>query len=111
MDGVAGTAGRAVESCALAWIVCVPCSHRYRTGRPPPGAICFGLARLVQTAFSFVPIDVGSANRHLQEQRPGSCEVASFGGDAKLQQAMAADSIDVGLGSGPALAFVAKGCL
>src|SRR6185295_15392423 len=36
-------------------------------------------------------------------------EIASFGGDAKIQQAMAADSIDVALGSGPGLAFIVKG--
>ena len=33
----------------------------------------------------------------------------AFAGDAKLQQAMAADSIDVALGSGPGMAFIAKG--
>lgn len=34
---------------------------------------------------------------------------ADFAGSAKLQQGMAADSIDIGIGSGPELAFVAKG--
>jgi ABC-type nitrate/sulfonate/bicarbonate transport system substrate-binding protein len=36
-------------------------------------------------------------------------DVTSFAGDAKIQQAMAADSIDFGLGSGPSMAFAAKG--
>src|SRR5262249_37123925 len=36
-------------------------------------------------------------------------EVTSFRGDAQLQQALAAGSIDVGLGSGPGLGFRAKG--
>jgi ABC-type nitrate/sulfonate/bicarbonate transport system substrate-binding protein len=36
-------------------------------------------------------------------------EIASFAGSAKLQQALGADAIDIGLGSGPELAFVAKG--
>ena len=36
-------------------------------------------------------------------------EISSFGGDARVQQAMAADGIDIGLGSGPGLAFVVKG--
>ena len=36
-------------------------------------------------------------------------EVTSFRGDAQLQQAMAAGSLDVGLGSGPGLGFRAKG--
>jgi ABC-type nitrate/sulfonate/bicarbonate transport system substrate-binding protein len=36
-------------------------------------------------------------------------EITAFTGDAKLQQAFAANSIDVGLGSGPAMAFEIKG--
>ena len=36
-------------------------------------------------------------------------DTTAFAGDAKLQQAMAAGSIDFGLGSGPAMAFAAKG--
>jgi len=59
-------------------------------------------------AFSFVPVDVG--------QRTGifpkhglDLQIASFGGDARVQQAMAADGIDIGLGSGPGLAFIVKG--
>src|SRR5262249_48891407 len=36
-------------------------------------------------------------------------EISSLAGDAKVQQAMAADGIDIGLGSGPGLAFIVKG--
>src|SRR6185503_5016030 len=36
-------------------------------------------------------------------------EISSFAGSAKLQQALAADAADIGLGSGPELAFIAKG--
>ena len=36
-------------------------------------------------------------------------EISSFGGDARVQQAMTADGIDIGLGSGPGLAFIVKG--
>jgi ABC-type nitrate/sulfonate/bicarbonate transport system substrate-binding protein len=36
-------------------------------------------------------------------------EIIDLAGDAKVQQAFAAGSIDVGLGSGPGLAFIAKG--
>jgi NitT/TauT family transport system substrate-binding protein len=59
-------------------------------------------------AFSFVPTNVGKevgifANNGLD------IEISGFGGDAKLQQAMAADAVDVGLGSGPGMAFIVKG--
>ena len=36
-------------------------------------------------------------------------DISSFGGDARLQQAMAADGIDIALGSGPGMAFLVKG--
>ena len=36
-------------------------------------------------------------------------ESIAFAGDARMQQAMASDSIDIALGSGPAMAFIAKG--
>jgi ABC-type nitrate/sulfonate/bicarbonate transport system substrate-binding protein len=59
-------------------------------------------------AFSFVPTDVG-ARVGLFKKHGIDVEISSFGGDARVQQAMAADGIDIGLGSGPGLAFIAKG--
>ena len=59
-------------------------------------------------AFSFVPVDIG-VRAGIFKQHGLDIEIANFGGDAKLQQAMAADGIDIALGSGPGLAFIAKG--
>jgi NitT/TauT family transport system substrate-binding protein len=59
-------------------------------------------------AFSFVPADIG-AQTGLFKQHGIDVTISSFGGDARVQQAMTADGIDIGLGSGPGLAFVAKG--
>jgi NitT/TauT family transport system substrate-binding protein len=59
-------------------------------------------------AFSFVPADIG-AQTGLFKQHGIDVTISSFGGDARVQQAMAADGIDIGLGSGPGLAFVVKG--
>lgn len=58
--------------------------------------------------FSFVPLDVGIEEGIFSKH---GVEVQSFdlGGAAKLQQALAAQAIDIGLGSGPALSFIAKG--
>ena len=58
--------------------------------------------------FSFVPVDVGVEKGIFAKH---GVEVQSFdlGGAAKLQQALAAKAIDIGLGSGPALSFIAKG--
>src|SRR5690242_19178799 len=59
-------------------------------------------------AFSFVPADVGE-HTGLFRKHGLELQIASFGGDARIQQAMAADGIDIGLGSGPGLAFIVKG--
>ena len=59
-------------------------------------------------AFSFVPTDVG-AQVGLFKKYGIDLEISSFGGDARVQQAMAADGIDIGLGSGPGMAFIVKG--
>jgi ABC-type nitrate/sulfonate/bicarbonate transport system substrate-binding protein len=58
--------------------------------------------------FSFVPLDVGIQEGIFAKH---GIEVQSLdlGGAAKLQQALAAKAIDIGLGSGPALIFTAKG--
>ena len=58
--------------------------------------------------FSFVPLDVGIEEGIFSKH---GVEVQSFdlGGAAKLQQALAAQAIEIGLGSGPALSFIAKG--
>jgi NitT/TauT family transport system substrate-binding protein len=59
-------------------------------------------------AFSFVPADIG-AQTGLFKKHDIEVTISSFGGDARVQQAMTADGIDIGLGSGPGLAFVVKG--
>lgn len=58
--------------------------------------------------FAFIPADVG-AETGLFKQRGLDLEIASFAGDARLLQALAADGLDIALGGGPTLAFVAKG--
>lgn len=59
-------------------------------------------------AFSFVPLDVG-IQKGFFEKRGIKIEKLAFAGDAKMQQAVAADGVDILLGSGPSMAFIAKG--
>src|SRR5262249_44827006 len=66
------------------------------------------VGKAVPEAFSFVPPDVGMRNGIFQKNNT-ELELTAFAGDARMQQAAAADSIDVLLGSGPAMAFIAKG--
>jgi NitT/TauT family transport system substrate-binding protein len=74
----------------------------------PVAAETLRVGKAGRDAFSFVPADIG-ARTGIFRQHGVDIEISSFGGDARLQQAMAADGIDVGLGSGPGLAFVVKG--
>jgi ABC-type nitrate/sulfonate/bicarbonate transport system substrate-binding protein len=60
------------------------------------------------TTFAFTPVEIGTeigvwARHGLAVQSIG------FSGDARMQQAMVANSIDLELGSGPGLGFIAKG--
>jgi NitT/TauT family transport system substrate-binding protein len=58
--------------------------------------------------FQFTPLDVG-IETGIFKKHGIDVEASSFAGDAKLQQALIAGAIDMGIGSGPGLAFVAKG--
>jgi NitT/TauT family transport system substrate-binding protein len=69
---------------------------KLRVGQPQAGT------------FQFVPLQVG-IQAGIYKKHGIELEVISFGGGARMQQAMAAESIDIAIGSGPELAFVAKG--
>jgi NitT/TauT family transport system substrate-binding protein len=60
------------------------------------------------TAWTFLPVDVGVEEGFFAKQGV-DIEETSLGGDAKVQQALAAGSIDFGLGSGPGMALAVKG--
>jgi ABC-type nitrate/sulfonate/bicarbonate transport system substrate-binding protein len=66
------------------------------------------VGKAVPEAFSFVPLDVGMQKGFFKKQGV-AIESVAFQGDAKMQQAMAADGIDLALGSGPGMAFIMKG--
>jgi ABC-type nitrate/sulfonate/bicarbonate transport system substrate-binding protein len=69
---------------------------KVRVGQPQAGT------------FQFVPLQVAS-EAGIFKRHGIDVEIISFGGGPRVQQALAAGSIDVGIGSGPELAFVAKG--
>jgi ABC-type nitrate/sulfonate/bicarbonate transport system substrate-binding protein len=75
---------------------------------PAAAADKLRVGKAVPEAFSFVPPDVGIRNGIFQKNNV-ELELTAFAGDARMQQAAAADSIDILLGSGPAMAFIAKG--
>lgn len=58
--------------------------------------------------FQFTPLDVG-VQEGIFKKHGVDVEISAFAGDAKLHQAFTAGAIDMGIGSGPGLAFIAKG--
>ena len=74
----------------------VQADTKVRVGQPQAGT------------FQFVPLQVG-IEAGLFRKHGVEVEISSFSGGPRVQQAMAADSIDIGLGSGPELALAAKG--
>lgn len=64
--------------------------------------------KAVQVSFPMSMLELG-VHEGIFAQYNIDLDITSFTGDAKMQQAFAADSIDVGLGSGPAMAFEIKG--
>jgi ABC-type nitrate/sulfonate/bicarbonate transport system substrate-binding protein len=75
----------------------------------PAGAVeKLRVGKAVAFAWTFTPLDVGMQTgifaRHGLE-----IEASAFNGDARLQQGLTSDSIDIGIGSGPGMAFMVKG--
>jgi NitT/TauT family transport system substrate-binding protein len=66
------------------------------------------VGKSVVQPFAFTPIEIGTAEG-IWAKHGLELEVEIFAGDAKLQQGLVADAVDFGLGSGPAMGFLAKG--
>src|SRR6202035_5598443 len=66
------------------------------------------VGKSVSQPFAFAPVEIGAAER-IWAKHDLDVETVIFAGDAKLQQGMVANSVDSGLGSGPAMGFLAKG--
>src|SRR5579862_5493285 len=66
------------------------------------------LGKAQPNQFAFVPADVG-VDAGIFKKHGINLEISSFAGDAKEMQALAAGSIDIALGGGPAFATIVKG--
>ena len=75
---------------------------------PAAAADVLRVGKAVPEAFSFVPVDVGIRTGIFAKDGL-DVQATAFAGDAKMQQAAVAGSIDILLGSGPAMAFIKKG--
>lgn len=66
------------------------------------------VGKAVAFAWTFLPLDVG-IREGLFKKYGLDVQYIDFAGDAKLQQGLVSDSIQLGLGSGPGMAFAVKG--
>ncbi len=66
------------------------------------------VGKSVSQPFAFAPVEIGT-EKGIWAKHGLDVEVVIFAGDAKLQQGLVAKSVDFGLGSGPAMGFLAKG--
>jgi NitT/TauT family transport system substrate-binding protein len=90
---------------------CLTCGAMLLLGAsvtPAGAAETLRVAKVVATAWTFTPLDVGIQTGIFAKHGLDIQESASAG-DAKLQQLLTAGSIDIGIGSGPGMAFIAKG--
>lgn len=67
------------------------------------------VGKAVPFAWPFTPIDIAVHEGIMKKHGFDDVKVVGFAGDAKEQQGLLAKSIEFGLGSGPGLAFGAKG--
>src|SRR5689334_670798 len=75
---------------------------------PAAQAETLRVGKAVPEAFSFVPLDVG-IRQGIFKKHGLEIESSSYGGGGRLQQALTANSIDIGLGSSPEMASIVKG--
>src|SRR6516162_8849327 len=75
---------------------------------PAQAAEKLRVAKVVPFAWSFTPLDIG-IQQGIFLKHGLDIEASASAGDAKLQQLLASNSIDIGIGSGPGMAFIAKG--
>jgi ABC-type nitrate/sulfonate/bicarbonate transport system substrate-binding protein len=75
---------------------------------PADAADKLRVGKSVPNVFAFTPIDV-AVETGILAKHGIEVEIPSFQGGAKMHQAMVADAIDIGLGSGPDLSIATQG--
>ena len=66
------------------------------------------VAKSVDLSWEFVSLDIG-VEEGIFAKYNLDVDVSALAGDAKLQQALTSGAVDIGLGSGPSMAFSVKG--
>lgn len=77
-------------------------------GSPAQAQTKVRIGKAIATNFAFLGADVGIA-AGIYKKHGLDLEIVNFQGSAKLQQGLTSNAVDFGLGSGPEMAFIAKG--
>ena len=75
---------------------------------PSVAAESLRVAKVVPFAWTFTPLEIG-IQTGIFAKHGLDIEASASAGDAKLQQLLTSGSVDIGIGSGPGMAFSAKG--
>jgi ABC-type nitrate/sulfonate/bicarbonate transport system substrate-binding protein len=76
---------------------------------PAAAGDTINVGKAVPFAWTFIPVEVGIEAGIWKKHGFDEVKVHGFGGDARMQQGLISKAIDFGLGSGPGMAFAAKG--
>jgi ABC-type nitrate/sulfonate/bicarbonate transport system substrate-binding protein len=99
------TAKRCFRQIGLA-LLAVLAAHA--VAAPAARAEVLRVGKAVPEAFSFVPLDVGMRQGFFKKYGL-EIETSAYSGGGMLQQALTANSVDIGLGSSPEMAGIVKG--
>lgn len=77
-------------------------------GQPSFAEDTIRVAKVVPHPWTFIGVEVGQS-QGIWKKNGLKLKTIGLRGSAKLHQALAADSIDIGIGSGPGMGFIAKG--
>jgi ABC-type nitrate/sulfonate/bicarbonate transport system substrate-binding protein len=101
--------GNAMGRCERRWLqVLAVAAAAVFVAAAPSGAATLRVAEPQAAIFDFVPLNVGM-QEGIFAKHGVDIKIFTLRGAAEQQQALVADSVDIGLGSGPAMAFAARG--
>jgi ABC-type nitrate/sulfonate/bicarbonate transport system substrate-binding protein len=99
---------RVVQSGLVAAVTAAISLGTMALGAPAMAQTTLRVGKAIGANFAFLGADVGMA-AGIYQKHGLKLQIVDFHGSAKLQQGLTADAIDIGLGSGPEMAFIVKG--
>jgi NitT/TauT family transport system substrate-binding protein len=89
-------------------VACVFFAAALLVAQPGHASEAIKVGKAVATSWAFMVVDVG-VGLGAWKKRNIDIEILSFAGDARLNQAMVSEGVDIGLAGGTNIGFTAKG--